>query len=126
VNGYPSPPPESRLRNVRPPPPKRRFSCRRRRVFPSPAASRLCGDLASGSGQRLWMSIAGSSSIRRLEDVAIESALARARPSRWAGRGMRVARMATGTGIAGFADVPYCQRREPCRRGTVPAAGTVP
>jgi hypothetical protein len=25
---------------------------------------------------------------------------------------MRVARMATGTGIAGFADVPYCQRRD--------------
>ena len=33
------------------------------------------------------MSIAGSSSIRRLEDVAIESAPARSRPSRWAARG---------------------------------------
>jgi hypothetical protein len=43
-------------------PPAWRFSYRQRRVSPSEAAWRLRGDLASGSGQRLWMSIAGSSS----------------------------------------------------------------
>jgi len=32
-----------------------------RGVSPSPAASRLCCDLAPGTAQRLWMSIAGSS-----------------------------------------------------------------
>jgi len=37
------------------------FSCRRG-ASPSPAARRLCRNLAGGSGQRLWMSIAGSSS----------------------------------------------------------------
>ena len=40
-------------------------------VSPSPAASRLCRDLASGTAQRLLMSIAGSSSIRRLQDCPL-------------------------------------------------------
>jgi hypothetical protein len=37
---------------------------RRRGVSPSPATWRLRGALASGTAQRLWMSITGSSSIR--------------------------------------------------------------
>ena len=52
-------------------PPEVAFFSGRRGVSPNPAAWRLRGDLASGSGQRLWMSIAGSSSIRRLKDVAV-------------------------------------------------------
>jgi hypothetical protein len=35
-----------------------------RGLSPSPVAGRLCRDLTGGGGQRLWMSIAGSSSIR--------------------------------------------------------------
>jgi len=38
------------------------FFSGRRGASPKPAAWRLRRDLASGSGQRLWMSIAGSSS----------------------------------------------------------------
>ena len=40
-----------------------------------------------GSRQRLWISITGSSSIRRLKDCPVESGPERARPSRRVGRG---------------------------------------
>jgi hypothetical protein len=42
-------------------PPEVAFFSGPRGVSPSPAASRLCRDLASGSGQRPWMSNTGSS-----------------------------------------------------------------
>ena len=37
--------------------------------------------------QRLWISISGSSSIRRLKDAAVESGPGPARPGRWAVHG---------------------------------------
>jgi len=55
------PGPESGSLNRPPFPPEVAFCFRRRGVSPSPAASRLCRALESGGGQRLWMSIAGSS-----------------------------------------------------------------
>jgi hypothetical protein len=48
---------------------------RLRRVSPSPAAWGLRRDLASGTVQRLCMSITGSSSGRSLRDVAIVMSL---------------------------------------------------
>ena len=56
------PRPESGSLDGPPRPPEVAFFLCRRGVSPSPAASRLFRDPASGSGQRLWMSIVGSSS----------------------------------------------------------------
>jgi hypothetical protein len=55
------PRPESGSLDGPPRPPEVAFFLCRRGVSPSPAASRLCRDLASCSVQRLWMSIAGGS-----------------------------------------------------------------
>ena len=52
-------------------PPGVAFFRDRRRVSPSPTASRLCRDLASGSAQRLWTSIQpGSAFARRYGTLA--------------------------------------------------------
>jgi len=56
------PRPESGSLDGPPRPPEVAFFLCRRGVSPSPAASRLFRDPASGSSQRLWMSIVGSSS----------------------------------------------------------------
>ena len=72
------------------------------------------------------MSIAASSSIRRLEDVAIESAPARSRPSRWAPRADPVGRLVSGEHVADATDAAIfaADHGEPLQRegrtGTVP------
>jgi len=73
---------------------------RRRGVSPSSAAWPLCRDLASGRGQRLWISIAGSSSIRRLKDVAIVMDLHELAPA-----GRRAARRRDRRRLERFAEV---------------------
>jgi len=79
------PRPESGSLDGPPRPPEVAFFLCRRGVSPSPAASRLFRDPASGSTQRLWMSIVGArqATIGRRRD---RHEAARVRPSRWAAR----------------------------------------
>ena len=70
--------------------------------------------------QRLWMSLTGSSSIRRLNDCPVESGPERARPSRRVARGRETAHLLGERGQIGQGDRPG---RQLSSAGSLPAGG---
>ena len=72
------------------------------------------------SRQRLWMSITGSSSIRRLNDCPVESGPERARPSRRVACGRETTHLLGERGQIGHGDRPS---RQLSSAGSLPAGG---